>query len=611
MRASALLRTPWAAIVAIVVATALGGCAGFVPQPGPGPDMPGRYVDLTTPVVALGDTQEHEATGYPLHDNDSAIDAYVEVAQRPPEQPLFGRRILEWVLQAHPDEPWMHLGDVMDMSCRSEMDRLLRIFESAKRPGVVLPGNHDGLMFGIYSYGILARVLDSGAKRWNLACQRGGATRYDLGPDQEAALSKRAFIELYLDQQANGSYRGSGLEAPHRRGDERIRWRNPDRDAFLSGVEASLVDGENYAQSFVAQRLLMPRAPGATRRVVVIALDTNQSSALASVWDTVLGRSPGSAGHVRLDQIRAVTPWVEEAAARGDIVVFAGHHNWQSLGLPTRVLLRDLMHRLDHPLVYLSAHTHRGFWAVHTALGRPLLELNTSSLSDWPIAYRRISFAYDEQARRLLVRGDLMPRGAVESASDRDLMAAWEAQTCARTGYPASYLRALDVALVRQQRDARGSLINWLRESLASECLSCEVSRYNAAQAYQDEMLVALSQTLLHLGPDAAELADLELPPWCRGRDLVACSSALADEHPVDLAGQVDLYRRKAELVDRFGDALDDLTEPRAKAYMACRAVLAARSDYDATDDDRRNFRGEAHRLAEQFFRVEASVGME
>ena len=73
----------------------LSGCVGFEPQPGPGPNVAGNYVTLTTPFIAVGDTQEHESTGFPLHDNDSAIDAYAEFAQRPPEQSLFGRRILE------------------------------------------------------------------------------------------------------------------------------------------------------------------------------------------------------------------------------------------------------------------------------------------------------------------------------------------------------------------------------------------------------------------------------------------------------------------------------------------------------------------------------------
>ena len=131
--------------------------------------------------------------------------------------------------------------------------------------------------------------------------------------------------------------------------------------------------------------------------MIVIGLDTNQAGALVGTWDTLMGRSPGSIGHVHPDQMRRRTLG-RRGGRRGDIVVFAGHHNWHSLGLPTRTLLRALMARLHHPLVYLSAHTHRGFWAVHRALARqPLLELNVSSLSDWPIAYRRISFAYDER----------------------------------------------------------------------------------------------------------------------------------------------------------------------------------------------------------------------
>jgi hypothetical protein len=48
------------------------------------------------------------------------VDAFVEVTHRPPEQPLFGRRIVEWALQQHPGEPYIHLGDVLDLSCRVE-----------------------------------------------------------------------------------------------------------------------------------------------------------------------------------------------------------------------------------------------------------------------------------------------------------------------------------------------------------------------------------------------------------------------------------------------------------------------------------------------------------
>ncbi|MDP3520923.1 MAG: metallophosphoesterase [Hydrogenophaga sp.] len=593
-------------------AVLLSGCAGFVPQPGPAVEPVGtRYQWLTTPIVVVGDTQEHESTGHPLHDNDSAIDAYVEVAQRPPEQTLFGRRLLESALMQHPNEPFVHLGDVMDLSCRSEGQRMAQIFNAAKSPGAILPGNHDGLMFGIYAYNLLDIHLDTGASRWNKACQRGANVQDATHKTDNEALSKRGFIRNYIADQQRHQHPESGLIAPAEAGRQRLSWRHPDANAFLSAMEGELLDGFGYADSFLAQRLLLPAAPDAKRRTVLIGLDTNQAGPLASAWDTLMGNSPGSIGHVRPDQIAAISHWVDESVAAGDIVVFAGHHNWNALGLPTRLMLRNLMARLSHPLVYLSAHTHRGFWAEHRVLAsQPLLELNVSSLSDWPIAYRRLRFGYDEQHRRLLVQGDLMPRGEAPSASDRDLMAAWENQACKASGVALERLQQEDLALVQQQRASRGSLFQWLLEALGPACERCETPLYEHAQNYQNELLTVLLQTDQDLGPTAHRLHHLPLPAWCAPGDFRACARDLMAQAPTDFKSHVLLFRRKAALVALLNDHLDDLDAPQARAYMSCRAVLAARMDFNATDDARNNHRSEAKRQAEQFFRIEASVGM-
>lgn len=597
---------------ALAFAAALAGCASFQPQPGPGDEPPAQYLTLTLPITAIGDTQEHESTGMPLHDNDSAIDAYVEVTQRPPEQPLFGRRVMEWALQSNPEDPWLHLGDVLDLSCRSEAERVSRVFLATGRPGAILPGNHDGLMFGIYRYDIVAALRDRGATKWNSACRRGAAPEDAKHRTANEAFSKRDFIARYLEKYAEVPQAMPGLKPPPKDGEHRLSWTHPDPQFFVSAVEAKVVDGTGYADSFLAQRLKLPRAPGATRDVIVIGLDTNQSGPLVGTFDTIRGYSPGSMGHVHPDQIAAISHWVAQAARKGDIVVFAGHHNWRSLGLPTRILLRNLMENLDHPLVYLSAHTHRGFWAVHRALAsRPVLEMNVSSLSDWPIAWRRISFAYDETAQRLLVRADLLPRGPKPSASDADLLAAWQTQTCEASGFSAEYLRSIDLAAVQLQRESRGSLFDWLWEEISTDCESCELARYQHAQAYQDQMLATLLQVRLHLGPDAPALPGLKLPGWCGGKIYYDCIRDLMAEQPKDLAAQQALYRRKAQLVDSIGSHLDDVSEPKAKAYMTCRAMLSTKIDFDATPDDRNSHRGEANRMAEQFFRIEASVGMD
>ncbi len=601
----------WRAGIALA-ALALTGCANFVPQTGPGPEPTATYVDLTTPFVAIGDTQEHLSTGYPLHDNDSAVDAYVEVTQRPPELPLFGRRTMEWALQRFPNEPYIHLGDVMDLSCRVEAERMTKIFRATGRAGAILPGNHDGLMFGIYGYNVLEAVLDTDASKWNRACRRGASPDDSRHKTAREAFSKRDFINLYLKEHAHMQADAPGLQAAPDAGHHRVSWRNPKSGAFLSAIEATLLDGYRYADSFLAQRLQLPRAKGADRNVIVIAVDTNQAGALVGTWDVLMGRSPGSQGHIHPDQFEVIDRWVGEAVKQGDIVVFAGHHNWQSLGLPTRVLLRSAMARLDHPLVYVSAHTHSGFWAVHRALARrPLLELNVSSLSDWPIAYRRISFAYDAKAKRLLVRGDLMPRGDKPNASYDDLLAAWEAETCAKNSLPMEGIKANDAEVVSKQRASRGTLMEWLVSALAPVCDDCEKPLYVHANSYQDGMLLTLLQADAAVKASGLRLPDVKLPAWCGTLEFAECGKGLMAEEPTDYAAHVGLFRRKAELVATVNDYLDDIKDHRAKAYMTCRAVQAARIDFDATDDARKEHRLEIHRQAEQFFRIEASVGME
>jgi hypothetical protein len=44
---------------------------------------------------------------------------------------------------------------------------------------------------------------------------------------------------------------------------------------------------------------------------------------------------------------------------------------------------------------------------------------------------------------------------------------------------------------------------------------------------------------------------------------------------------------------------------------MTCRAVIAARVDFERSSDGANSDRGEPKRRAEQFFRIEASVGMQ
>ena len=95
------------------------------------------------------------------------------------------------MLQQHPDEPFIHLGDVLDLSCRTEARRVREIFAATDNAGAILPGNHDGLMFGIYGYNVLEASLDPEARKWNEGCRRGAG-------DDPAAIRE---MERYVADQ--------------------------------------------------------------------------------------------------------------------------------------------------------------------------------------------------------------------------------------------------------------------------------------------------------------------------------------------------------------------------------------------------------------------------
>lgn len=599
--------------IAVTVAAAAAGCAQFVTPNTPPADPAGHFVALTKPVILLGDTQEHEATGFPLHDNDGAVDAYVEVAQRPPEQPLFGRRILEWVLVSHPDEPTVHLGDVLDMSCASELHRMSAFIAAAKQEGAVLPGNHDGLMFGIFNHMLDGNAPGYAGQAWQRGCLRGATASESAASTspRDTVVTKRDFIAAYLTQLAAGQHNSVvGLAVPPATGDARTSWTNPRRGAFLEAIEAQLLDERAYANSFIAQKLRLPAAPGASRRVVMIGLDTNQVSAIVGSLDTIRGISPGDIGHVRSDQLGAIEAWLEEARRAKDIVVFAGHHNWNRLSFASQARIARVMSTLDQPLVYISAHTHRGFWATHQLGPRSLLELNVSSLSDWPIAYRRVTFALDEQSNRLKVTAEIMPNTGAPVRTDQQILEAWESATCGATGFSAARLEGQERLVVQRQRDSRGTLMEWLYEGFGESCASCLQSLYESGMRYQDAMLETIVTLYHDFWTEVPEVSAMRVPVSCGEHSVPVCIGRLRAERPATLEETISLFRRRAQFIDAMNSQLDNLKDPRLRSYMTCRAVIGARVDYELTPDDRRRGRGEDQRRSQDFFRTEATVGM-
>jgi hypothetical protein len=600
--------------IAFPLALAMAGCATQGERITE--DRGGRYVPLTRPIVAVGDTQEHEATGFPLHQEDGAVDTYVEVAQRPPEQPLFGRRLLEWVIHSHPDMPVVHLGDVVDMSCQSEWHRMRRIFETGGQAKVILPGNHDGLLFGIFNHDLITDYLKGDVLEWQRGCLAGSEAE-DVSPDSEGkgpALNKRMFIQKYIEFLAVGPHENYGMTSAKKVKDLRdiqLTWINPDAEGFVAKVDANLVFGRDYAKSFIVQKFRLPPEPGAPNRVTIVGIDTSQLNVAIGILNMLSGDSPGDTGRVLNDQAQIIKTYVAEARRGGDIVVFAGHHSWRQLDWGSRSRLTKIMEEVGHPLVYLSAHTHEGSWAMHRLGPRRLLELNVSSLSDWPIAYRRVAFALDPTANRIRVTAELMPMAEFSARSDEDILDAWVRQTCTEVGVPLDKIARRDEAIVKAQRDSRGTLFDWVFESFEGLSASARFTLYEHAHNYQNGLLDVIVSTVGDLGWQVPDFARIEVPGFCGGSDVRDCAVALISTPHKDLPASIESYRRKAIFVNKVSEQLDQIADPRAKAYMTCRAAIAAKDDFDMTPKDRRPGGTEERRRSRGFFRVEATVGME
>ncbi len=651
-------------LAAFLLTLAIAGCAGQDQNRVRSPeDRFGLYTPLTLPIILVGDTQEHESTGFPLYQSDGAVDSYVEVAQRPPEQPLFGRRLLEWAIESHPDEPMIHLGDVIDLSCRSEHRRMQKIFEKAKKPIAVTTGNHDGLLFGIFNYDIVEAYVKGEAMEWQRGCRPGtGLDAETNAGGRGPGLNKRNFIAGYLNRLSTGHVPLAGLPSPAESGHVTVRWENPDPQGFIERLGADLIDGRDYARSFILHKFRLPPAPGAPMRTTIVAMDTSQLNVAIGFFSTAMGESPGDVGLVMDEQAKILAEWVRDARKAGEMVIFAGHHPWAMLSPGSRLRLQPILESVDHPLVYLSAHTHSGFWALHRIGGRDLLELNVSSLSDWPLAYRQVAFSYDGQAKRLRVTGELLPSAGVPVETDQALLDAWTGPSCGQAGISVSALTQKDISEIEAQKAARGSLVEWLlrgmadfglvdpetiddtadpadvhnrarQKLLASDHIHEQFGKgargegdaaeqfesnydalqrhYEAAHPYKDALLEVIIELYDDLGNTVDELSRIRPPAFCGDESVRDCAASLRAAKWDFLASSIALYRKKAAFVDSIERQLDEIEDPRAKGYMTCRAAIAAKLDHDLTSEAVQPGTPERERRRLGFFRTAATVGMD
>lgn len=393
---------------------------------------------LSQAITLMADTQIRYLYG-------DAASADAEAAARPVQLDYYARDMLDWHLAKSGDgTPVVHLGDAVDLSCSQELATFAGVMKAVNRGGApwfLAPGSHDGYLHG---------VRHADRDRWNAAC---GSSR----SRGNGAMDKADFVKAYLEaltkeEDKNGcvfpemaalraAFDGEGLRdltceplSPKAPGSAQIAGaaetgreprslpdaRRPviprDGDVPLEGCFVAApsrtrvlraiawrIDREAPYRSFVVQSLRLS-LPGNPRETTAILLDT-AAYPERPTGRTALSLRADRTGDLAADELSIVHRWALEAAAspRGVVLLF-GHHPIESLSPDARRSVEEIVDNYHVPL-YVSAHTHEGFWKTHDSEGSAWMELNVGSTTDFPPEQRSLQLFTTNE--RLMVRSRL------------------------------------------------------------------------------------------------------------------------------------------------------------------------------------------------------------
>lgn len=595
---------------------------------------------LTSSVILMGDNQEHHLAGLPTPATINSVwdRGLTEVTIRPPQQSLFGRKLLEAVVQNNPGIPLVHLGDLLDVSCRQEWDRVSSMI---LRPNIAIAhGNHDGIAHGIFNSltgGAKNEVMLYSAKGWKLECLnpyvykglRPVKKTYD-DKDFANIFTSADFIDRYVKNKAaltllpvrtKFEYSPGGLL------EKMIGFVEPESDC---------IDKEGckkYTSSYLLQQVALPSA--GKSKVSMLVMDTSQVDSKFSVrlnmsiWSNPIStllafkkENPGSMGYLLDDQLAEIEKIVLSTPA-DDVLVFAGHHHWESLNPDVRKKLSAIfVKRVNQPIIYFSAHTHEGFMRSHDLRsGRTLTEVNINSLADWPIGMREMTMQMAEDRSRirvkLLVKLDSVSDSLTSQFAGKNgdqlnqtMALAWE-QACVGSGVISKSAFDSQIRLTERHREG-GQSYRHAKELFYGY-------RKNPNDLRMRHLLYEDALNGLEYAKDVVGKAAKDLPGFgqrmqaylstdsrsiCHGMTLDRCLSqkvvlpAWEDRHK----DPKDYYYPLAEVYSAAQRAIDEATEANESSYMKCAFIASAISDHvaaraaDPKKDDRimNNFRVES-----------------
>jgi hypothetical protein len=205
--------------------------------------------ELTQKILIIGDSQQR-IHGTPVLLTSNLVDQYVtDVTKRPIQQELFSKYLMKYIINQKDgghDVPVVHLGDMLDVSCKNEWLKVKEILRS-KKDFVLMPGNHDGFMQGnFYSEKQLfisswAEMCDEG-RFYDNQHMRDFVKGKDCQPCVHHLINtiapKPYLINEYLGLLAQSRYRSIAKHLPESKDDEDFgkEWQNEDPQGFLQKI---------------------------------------------------------------------------------------------------------------------------------------------------------------------------------------------------------------------------------------------------------------------------------------------------------------------------------------------------------------------------------------
>lgn len=480
----------------------------------------------TAPIVLVGDNQENFNVSLPHIVINTGVDFFVPVTVRPPQHSLFGRQTLAYAIQETGIEPILHLGDIVDHSCDTELGGIFELFNDAHRAGkpwAAIMGNHDGLFNGLLNQPSIERRTIASSYGWRVRCRQvnlppmeasvprhvaedrlflrgvddecleavnflshpkfgqpghpkreeslkefaqrscaeklsrrlGVALNSDAEPSKHPRIvdfassnvSKDQIIERYLAQLASGSsFAVRGRMRSFSNEPEYLLLEATSGEAFVQRVEGAVLDREpncnkgtcpQFTRSYFMQSISLPQKAG-DKKFRLLLLDTTHTAVEFDRTHVFRRSSPGDVGFVGQNQVDFYAAEIERH--KDAVLILGGHHPWGALDRNSKQRVVQAICRIKNPLIYLSAHTHNGYWAEHElqcgASPRKLIELNISSLADWPISFKRLSFEANADASLVRIKAPNSPAAADAASpisstkSSVELLAAWKGKVC-------------------------------------------------------------------------------------------------------------------------------------------------------------------------------------